>query len=811
MGTYYVRDFSDGTIPADFILSNSPSAVVVQDGPGTINVHKGGDASNAPASSGTVVTSFYPKNHNNSDSSSASLTIVTEANGATISFYRRVQSESCCDFYRFSINGVQQEAISGNDTGWVYRTYTLGGAGSYTFQWSFSTDGSVLIGFSGYRITELEISDVSDATNPTKPAGSGGALGGSSGGSGVGNMFGGILLGETMLGGDPGPGTGGGNGYGNTSNMLGQFMFGEPMLGADPSNGSGTGQAVAGPSGSVYNLNAAVTGRTTVSGSMQASIQMRGQNVTCKTTVTGSLTQSSLRAGYVTCGTTVTGRLSTASYLTTQNITCKTTVTANLSKRIPPLDATAITCSTTVTGSLTRSQLRGQNIYSPMYVIGTLNLTPLQLRGEGVRGSTSLTARLGLARAFTTTSNISCGTSLTGNLTYSSKLSGGSVVDYTTVTGDLTRSYLRGTVSCGTTVTASSVTVRSAYTGTIHCGTTVQIPEGGFRRVLYSLQPGDVQTVACGTTVKGRIYVTPLDFVPIYLNTSTRITANLGLRLYFGSSALSNFIHGKTTVTGYVRGLQTVAGVINGKTTVTGKAKAGFGGDVIAYGYVIGAMGVRYLLTNTRVSKIQCKTTVVVGQPFNGTSGHAWGGTRFAYTYGTPDSDIPNHYDYTYTPPLLIYGKYIGGDRTYDYGGYNGGYYSPHFPTLGLSTAIKTNTCAGSTRLRSLIVPSRAWAHNHKGDPPYYGPYGSVSLYISPKGDIGLGDFIDCQTVVTGTVLALRHRLLQLFGATGLQAPGQIVFTGDAARGLGTKLVTGGPAVKILADAKPVKQPAYYV
>ena len=813
MGTYYVRTFDDGSVPGELAFTNASAPSIVSDGPGSITLHTAGSTTAANTTSAvSVLNSLYTKFHNNSDSSSVSLTIATEAPNATVSFWRNVQSESCCDYMRTTVDGTQIEAFSGN-TGWVQKTITLATAGTHTIVWSFSTDGSVLVGFSGFHLTAIEISDVSDATNPTKPAGSGGGVTTTSGGSGTGNMLGAVFFGETMLGADPGADSGSGGSGTGVGNMVGAFFIGETMLGGDQAAGSGSAPVITG--GAVYSMGGAVSGRTTVSATPQLAVSLRGA-ITGRTSFTNpTLTQSSLRAGYVTCGTTVTGRLSTASYLTTQNITCRTTVTATMRKVIPALSATAITCSTTVTGSLTRSTLRGQNIYSPMYVIGTLNLTPLQVRVEGVRGSTSLTARLGLARAFTSTSNITCGTSLTGNLTYSSRLSGGSVVDYTTVTGALTRSFLRGSIACGTTVTGATLTVRSAYSGTIHCGTTVTIPEGGFRRTLRSLLSTDVQTVACGTTVHGRIYVTPLDFVPIYLQTSTRIVANLGLQLRFGSAALSNFSRGKTTVTGLITGLQTLNGTIHGKTTVTGKAKAGFGGEVTAYGYVIGALGIRYLLTNTRVFKIQCKTTIVVGTPRNGTSGHAWGGTRFSQGgYGIPDSNIFAGYDYSYNPPLAIYGKYIGGDRSYDYQ-YNygtGGYYYPaHFPTLGIYIAIKPNVAAGSTRLRSLIVPSRAWAHNMKGNPPYYGPYGSVSLYISPKGDVGLGDFIDGSTVVASNMLALRHRLLQLFGATGLQAPGQIIFTGDAARGLGTKLVTGGPAVKILAERAPVKQNAYYV
>lgn len=285
MGGYYVRDFEAGTVWPELTFTNAPTPTIVTDGPGAVNEHTAGSPDGSTTVLANLQHSLFTKSHNNSDSSYFELTVSLDAPG-TVSYYREVQSETCCDFFRFYIDGAQQEAISGT-VGWTQVSFPVG-TGQHTFRWYFSTDGSVLSGFSGFRIAEIEVSDVTNASNPSYTSGGGGTVN-TGGGSGTGNMLGSIFLGETMLGSDPGPGTGGGNGYGNTANMLGQFMFGEPMLGADPSNGSGGGTAPVGPAGSVWQLTGAAAGAATVAGDPTRNNWTLGGTVTGNATVSAGL------------------------------------------------------------------------------------------------------------------------------------------------------------------------------------------------------------------------------------------------------------------------------------------------------------------------------------------------------------------------------------------------------------------------------------------------------------------------------------------------------------------------------------------
>lgn len=267
MGTYYQRTFASGIVPDDLTFSNAPSPSIVADGPGAVGLHAAGSASGSAATTVSLDNSLYTKFHGNNDSSYFELTVTTEAAGAVISYYRKVESEGCCDYFRFNVNGVQQEAISGFP-GWVQKNVTLGAAGTYVLRWSFSTDGSVLSGISGFRIANIEISDVSDSTNSTKPVGgsSGGATGGG-GSGGTGNMLGSFFLGSTMLGGDQDEGADSGTGNG-VGNMLGGFFLGSTMLGGDVSGSGGSSTPISG--GAIYQVVAAPSGLAVVTAALGA-------------------------------------------------------------------------------------------------------------------------------------------------------------------------------------------------------------------------------------------------------------------------------------------------------------------------------------------------------------------------------------------------------------------------------------------------------------------------------------------------------------------------------------------------------------
>lgn len=512
------------------------------------------------------------------------------------------------------------------------------------------------------------------------------------------------------------------------------------------------------------------------------------------TAVVASLTQSSLRAQTSAGRTTVTGRLNEA-LTPTGAIQTGTTVRGNLT-RVQTLAASNISCGTSVAGSLTRSVFRGSNIFCSTNVSASLALREL-IRPEAVRAGTTPHGTLGIARAFTTTQNITCRTTVLADLTYATRLSGGSAVCGTVVTvTHLDRSNFYGQpIVCGTAVTGSNLYVASKYFGVIHAGTTVRVVEGGFKRILAGLQAADVQTVHAGTSVKGRVYVVPEDFVPVYLNTQTSLVVTLRLSFHFSATVTD---HTAVTGGGLFGRVTMITKTVACKTTVKGGARYGNGGAINGFGFLTAALGVAFQLKKAILNGIFCHTHVTAATPKNGTAGHAWGGTRFALTYGRPDGEL---------------GFYVNDSNNWHYEGYNYvAYYQTHFPTLTIVIGLSGQTSVGRTQFRSLIVPSRAYAHDNKGPAPFYGPFGYVNMNRVPKGDLGLGDFIDAQTLVTASVLALRHRILKVLSVVGLEVPGSFTFAGDAVRGSGTRNVTGGTATKkIEADRAPVAQNAYYV
>ncbi|MBK6964736.1 MAG: carboxypeptidase regulatory-like domain-containing protein [Bacteroidales bacterium] len=79
----------------------------------------------------------------NSQSSEMSIELNLSSAG-TVSFFRKVSSESSYDFLRFYIDNVQQGQWSG-EIGWGEASYAVS-AGLHTFKWSYSKDVSVVSG-----------------------------------------------------------------------------------------------------------------------------------------------------------------------------------------------------------------------------------------------------------------------------------------------------------------------------------------------------------------------------------------------------------------------------------------------------------------------------------------------------------------------------------------------------------------------------------------------------------------------------------------------------------------------------------------
>ncbi len=76
--------------------------------------------------------------------STATLTTTVQmAAGDTLTFDYYYSSESNYDWYRFKANGTEVQKLSGTaNSTWATYTYTAASDGAYTFEWSFSKDGS---------------------------------------------------------------------------------------------------------------------------------------------------------------------------------------------------------------------------------------------------------------------------------------------------------------------------------------------------------------------------------------------------------------------------------------------------------------------------------------------------------------------------------------------------------------------------------------------------------------------------------------------------------------------------------------------
>ena len=74
---------------------------------------------------------------------------------ATGSFYWGISSEPDYDFLRFSIDGAEQAAISG-ETGWTRRTFTLG-PGEHQLKWAYQKDDFVKSGLDAGFVDEISL------------------------------------------------------------------------------------------------------------------------------------------------------------------------------------------------------------------------------------------------------------------------------------------------------------------------------------------------------------------------------------------------------------------------------------------------------------------------------------------------------------------------------------------------------------------------------------------------------------------------------------------------------------------------------
>jgi alpha-tubulin suppressor-like RCC1 family protein/chitodextrinase len=102
-------------------------------------------------------------------SQTASVEVTGAYLAGTVSFARKVSSELNYDYLRFYIDGIQQASWSGEQA-WAVVSYTVS-AGTHTFRWSYTKDGSVVAGSDAAWIDSVSLPISSDTTAPTVPAG----------------------------------------------------------------------------------------------------------------------------------------------------------------------------------------------------------------------------------------------------------------------------------------------------------------------------------------------------------------------------------------------------------------------------------------------------------------------------------------------------------------------------------------------------------------------------------------------------------------------------------------------------------------
>lgn len=104
----------------------------------------------------------YLAKSNNAGASNSTATLTTTiemAAGDTLTFEYYYSSENNYDWYTLKVNGNQLQRLSGtNQANWATYTYTAQTAGSYTFEWSYSKDGSVNNGSDCVKIDNVEFS-----------------------------------------------------------------------------------------------------------------------------------------------------------------------------------------------------------------------------------------------------------------------------------------------------------------------------------------------------------------------------------------------------------------------------------------------------------------------------------------------------------------------------------------------------------------------------------------------------------------------------------------------------------------------------
>lgn len=97
----------------------------------------------------------------NNQNTNMSYTVTVPTEGASLSFYVRVSSESGFDYLKFYIDGVQQTQWSGN-VNWTQQTYVLA-AGTRTLRWEYSKDSGTASGEDAAYVDNISITSAAPA------------------------------------------------------------------------------------------------------------------------------------------------------------------------------------------------------------------------------------------------------------------------------------------------------------------------------------------------------------------------------------------------------------------------------------------------------------------------------------------------------------------------------------------------------------------------------------------------------------------------------------------------------------------------
>ncbi|MBI4276772.1 hypothetical protein HY629_02955, partial [Candidatus Uhrbacteria bacterium] len=153
-------DFEDGTLGALGGASDAPWQVVADTAAGGVKSMKSGAIGHS-GGNGQFIESYID------------LRVEIAADGGTVQFARKYNTESCCDFFRFSVDDMADSAarvqVSGS-AAWASLAAPLPlAAGIHTLRWSYKKDYSAAPTNDGVWIDDIIITNVARTLPPPPP------------------------------------------------------------------------------------------------------------------------------------------------------------------------------------------------------------------------------------------------------------------------------------------------------------------------------------------------------------------------------------------------------------------------------------------------------------------------------------------------------------------------------------------------------------------------------------------------------------------------------------------------------------------